>query len=74
MWRRLGVTGTYHVFSTLHQLLADDLACIVFPSLDMDGLFDDRIRPVTEGLACTVLQTPMEISTGIVALSLCTWI
>jgi hypothetical protein len=37
----------YHVFSTLHQLLANDLACEVFPSLDMDGLFDDGVCPAT---------------------------
>lgn len=34
----------------------------------MDGLLDDRIRPATEGLACAVLRTRMEISTGNVAL------
>ncbi len=34
----------------------------------MDGFLDDRIRPATKGLACAVLRTRTEISTGNVAL------
>jgi len=54
------------VFSTLHKPFTDDLACIVCPRLDVDGLFDDRVGPTTERLACPILQIRMEISPDVV--------
>lgn len=47
---------TNHVFPTLHKLLIDDLARIVFSGLDMDGLLDDGICSAAQCLACAVLE------------------
>ena len=44
------------MFSPLHELLVDDLASIVLASLDVNRLFDDSIRPTTEGLTSPVLH------------------
>jgi hypothetical protein len=47
--------NTYHVLSTLHELLVNDLAGIVFASLDVDGLLDYGVCARPEGLASPVL-------------------
>jgi hypothetical protein len=44
-----------HVFPALHELLVDDLARIVLVRLDVDGLFDDRVRAAAERLAGAIL-------------------
>ena len=46
---------TYHILPPLHKLFVDHLASIVFASLDVNGLFDDSIRPTPESFTCTVL-------------------
>ena len=46
---------TYHILPPLHKLFVDHLASIVFAGLDVNGLFDDSIRPTSESFTCTVL-------------------
>ena len=43
------------MFSALHELLVDDFAGIVDPSLDVNGLLDDGVRATTQGLPSPVL-------------------
>jgi len=44
------------VFSALYALLVDHFAGIIFPSLDVNGLFDDGPSAVTESLPSPVLR------------------
>jgi hypothetical protein len=46
---------THHMLAALHQALVDDLACIVFPRLDVDRLFDDGIGTASEGSSSPIL-------------------
>lgn len=46
----------HHVLAPLHELFVDDLAGIVFPGLDVDGLLHDSVRATAERLACAVLR------------------
>ena len=46
---------TYHILPPLHKLFVDHLASIVFAGLDVNGFFDDSIRPTSESFTCTVL-------------------
>lgn len=60
------------MFSALHQLLIDDLACIIFASLDVDGLLDDGISSTAQRLARTVLarySTGAKVEIGITNLA-----
>jgi hypothetical protein len=47
---------THHVFPTLHELLVNDLASIVFAGLDMYGLLDDGICAASKRASCAILQ------------------
>jgi hypothetical protein len=44
------------VLATLHELLVDDFAGIVFASGDVNGLLDDGVGSAAEGLARPVLD------------------
>jgi hypothetical protein len=46
---------THHMLPPLHELLVDDFTSIIFATLDVNSLLDDRIRSATECLARTVL-------------------
>lgn len=59
--------ATYHMLPSLHELLIDNLARIVFPRLDMDRFFHDCIRPTAKRFASTVLHPHQSIS-GLVQL------
>jgi hypothetical protein len=43
------------VFSTLHELLVDDLAGIIGTGLDMHGFLHDGIRSATQRLSRAIL-------------------
>lgn len=43
------------MFSALHEFLVDDLAGIVFSSLDMYRFLDYRVRPAPQGFSSAVL-------------------
>ena len=44
------------MLATLHELLVNDFAGIIFASGDMNGLFDDGVGSAAEGLARPVLD------------------
>lgn len=44
-----------HMFATLHEFLVDNFACIVFSSLDVDGLFHNSICTAAKGATRPVL-------------------
>lgn len=46
---------THHILTPLHELLVNDLTCIVLAGLDVDRLLHDGIRSTTECLACPIL-------------------
>lgn len=50
----------HHVLAPLHELFVDDLAGIVFPGLDVDGLLHDSVCATAERLACAVLRVCRE--------------
>lgn len=48
--------GSDHVLSTLHELLVDDFAGIVFASLNVHSFFYDSICPTSESFASAILK------------------
>ena len=47
---------TYHVLPSFHELLIDDLAGIVFTGTNVNGLFNNSVRPTSESPSSTVLR------------------
>lgn len=43
------------MFSSLHQLLVNYFASIIFAGLDVDRLLDDGVGPTTQGLPRAIL-------------------
>jgi len=43
------------MFSTLHQLLVNDFASIIFAGLNVNRLLDDSVGPTAQGLPRAVL-------------------
>lgn len=56
----LRLAKPHHVLAPLHELFVDDLAGIVLPGLDVDGLLHDSVRATAERLACAVLRVCRE--------------
>lgn len=49
-------TQLAHISMTLHKLLVDDFAGIVFARLDVNGLLYDGVCPATQCLTGAVLR------------------
>lgn len=63
--------ATHHVLPSLHEFLVDDLACVVFARLDVDGLLHDGIGPTSKGFSRAILTAKTARSKHIVSTTAC---